>query len=110
MNKRRNSAVLQIELLFFHHSNLFSFLGSLQYNFNFEIFLFIQSSSHVVSSCSEKETLTLTSADLWTQELGLSTTESLQPYYNYTITVVAVNERGKGHPVEKMETTLEEGI
>ena len=35
--------------------------------------------------------------------------EHLLPYSNYSITVVAVNEKGKGHVLETTNATLEEG-
>ena len=72
--------------------------------------IYPQNSSHVISTCPNPETLNMEKSHISATELGLSATENLLPYYNYTITVVAVNEVGKGHPAEKMETTLEEGI
>lgn len=36
--------------------------------------------------------------------------QGLLPYSNYSVTVAAVTAMGKGHPVEKLKTTLEEGI
>ena len=64
----------------------------------------------MASLCSSSETIHWGKSAVSAADLSLPAIQNLLPYYNYTMSVVAVNEKGKGDPATVTETTLEEGI